>query len=178
MRYGFSSGPRCASICLWHFYSFVADRVYLFGLSYGNYDSFYSSAVNYRTCSSFLNQKYHVKSNVYQRVRSYKTAVGLGSGALDSARSWFGFAFWSLLSCVWSFLSSSGVVGTHAANRALLHLITFSLFEFLDLLVVVFLFFENIPRVRCNAFRFWCFFLKNYPWRVHNVPNNHSIGTE
>ena len=31
--------------------------------------------------------------------------------------------------------------------RALLRLITFSLFEFLDLLVVVFLFFENIPRV-------------------------------
>ena len=73
--------------------------------------------------------------------------LGLGSGALDSARSWFGFAFWSLLPCVWSFLSSSGVVGTHAANRALLHLITFSLFEFLDLLVVLFLFFENIPRV-------------------------------
>ena len=67
--------------------------------------------------------------------------LDLGSGVLDSARSWFGFAFWSLLSCVWSFLSSSGVVGTHAANRALLHLITFSLFDFLDLLVVVFIFF-------------------------------------
>ena len=31
--------------------------------------------------------------------------------------------------------------------RALLRLITFQLFEFLDLLLIVFLFFENIPSV-------------------------------